>query len=302
MTPRHWQSRIVLSWGAVLACHAAVHNKEGLYAARFFLGMMEAGMFPGLVRIPFNFIRLIDSNVILQVAQLCGWYRSDEMGKPIMWMFGFQNCSGVVGAVIAYGVSYMNGLSGLSAWQWLYLLEGLFTMLFAVAVFFVLPDWPQSDRSSRWLTKREQDFISARLSENAPQTKDANFKASEVWDSLKDPRTYSFMISQVLINFAGYALSWQLPTITTSLGFAGLPRNQLLNIPPSGAAVLSIIFAGWFMKKAYITRPAFIMLIMTGCVLSFGLLAGLSGGVGTKAGVYAACVLGTMFYSVSLAQ
>jgi hypothetical protein len=49
MTPRHWQSRIVLSWGAVLACHAAVYNKQGLYAARFFLGMMEAGMFPGLV-------------------------------------------------------------------------------------------------------------------------------------------------------------------------------------------------------------------------------------------------------------
>lgn len=100
MTPRHWQSRIVLSWVAVLACHAAVHNKAGLYAARFFLGMMEAGMFPGLV------------------VQLCGWYRSDEMGEPIMWMFGFQNCSGIVGAVIAYGVSYMNGLSGLSAWRW----------------------------------------------------------------------------------------------------------------------------------------------------------------------------------------
>jgi hypothetical protein len=102
------------------------------------------------------------------------------------------------------------------------------------------------------------------------------------------------MISQVLINFAGYALSWQLPTITTSLGFAGLPRNQLLNIPPSGAAVLSIIFAGWFMSKAWITRPAFIMVIMSGCVISFGLLAGLS----SKAGVYTACVLGTTFYSV----
>lgn len=79
--------------------------------------MMEAGMFPGLV------------------AQLCGWYRSDEMGKPIMWMFAFQNTSGefirtmdgcehvltisgIVGSLLAYGISYMNGLSGLSAWQW----------------------------------------------------------------------------------------------------------------------------------------------------------------------------------------
>jgi len=48
----------MLSWGIVLACHAAVKNKEGLYAARFFLGMMEAGMFPGLA------------------AQLCSWVRT----------------------------------------------------------------------------------------------------------------------------------------------------------------------------------------------------------------------------------
>lgn len=62
--------------------------------------MMEAGLFPGLA------------------AQICSWYRSDEMGKPIMWMFGFQNCAGIVGSILAYGISYMNGLGGLSAWQW----------------------------------------------------------------------------------------------------------------------------------------------------------------------------------------
>jgi MFS family permease len=90
-----------------------VKNKQGIYAARFFLGMMEAGLFPGLA------------------AQLCSWYRSDEMGKPIMWMFGFQNCAGIVGSLIAYGVSYMNGLGGLSGWQWfvLNLLQFTHTLL-----------------------------------------------------------------------------------------------------------------------------------------------------------------------------
>ncbi|KAI9710336.1 MAG: hypothetical protein M1820_002831 [Bogoriella megaspora] len=267
MSPRNWQYRIVLSWGTVLACHAAVQNKAGLYAARFFLGMMEAGMFPGIV------------------AQLCGWYRSDEMGKPIMWMFAFQNCSGIIGSIIAYGVSFMNGL---------YLLEGLFTIFFSGYVFFVLPDWPKSPRSRSWLSEREQQYLETRLSENAPLTDDANFSRQEVLTSLRDLRTYAFMVSQVLVNFGGYALQWQLPTITTSLGFAGLPRNQLLNIPPAAAAVLSIIFAGWFMKSAYLTRPAFIMIIMIGMVISFALLAGLN----SKGGIYAACVLGTMFYSV----
>lgn len=100
MTPHIFQTRILLSWGIVLACHAAIKNKESYYALRFLLGMMEAGMFPGIASL------------------LCSWYRSDEMGKPIMWMFGLQNCSGIVGSLLCYGISYMNGLAGLSAWRW----------------------------------------------------------------------------------------------------------------------------------------------------------------------------------------
>ncbi|PGH14306.1 hypothetical protein AJ79_03128 [Helicocarpus griseus UAMH5409] len=277
MTPRMWQSRIMLSWGIVLACHAAAQNKETLWALRFLLGMCEAGMFPGIA------------------AQLCGWYRSDEMGKPIMWMFAFQNCSGIIGSLLAYGISYMNGMCGMSAWRWVYLLEGLFTILFSGIVFLILPDWPKSPRSDSWLSKREQEYLELRLSENAPRTSDAHFSKDEMIASLKDPRTYSFMISQLLVNFGGYALSWELPTITTNLGFAGLPRNQLLNIPPAAASVLSIIFAGWFLKQAYMTRPAFIMFCIMGPQLIFFIVLATTS---TKAGIYIACVLGTMFYSV----
>jgi len=237
---------------------------------------MEAGMFPGIA------------------AQLCSWYRSDEMGKPIMWMFGFQNCSGIVGSLLAYGISYMDGMRGMSAWQWVYLLEGVATMVFSIVVFFVLPDYPKSPRSNSWLTPREQEYLEARLSENAPRTEDAAFSKSEIIASLRNPRTYSFMLSQLLLNLGGYGLSWQLPTVTTSLGFAGLPRNQLLNIPPSAASVLAIIFAGWFLDRAYMTRPAFIMWICAGALAFFIVLAATT----EKYAVYVACVLGTMFYSV----
>jgi hypothetical protein len=68
LLPSKWQSRIVVSWGLVLACHAAVTNKSGLYAARFFLGLAEAGMFPG---------------VILQMTY---WYRPDEMSLRLLYL------------------------------------------------------------------------------------------------------------------------------------------------------------------------------------------------------------------------
>jgi len=117
-----------------------------------------------------------------------------------------------------YFISYMDGVGGWSAWQWVYLLEGLFTMAFSAAVYFVLPDYPKSLRSASWLTPREQEYLERRLSENAPRTDDAHFDKSEAIALLKNPRTYAFMISQVLMNLGGYALTWQLPTVTTNLG------------------------------------------------------------------------------------
>lgn len=102
------------------------------------------------------------------------------------------------------------------------------------------------------------------------------------------------MLSQVLVNLGGYGLSWYLPTIVTDLGFAGLPRNQLLNIPPAAASVLAIIGAGWFLDRAYLTRPASIQPIMAGMTVSFILFFAIS----NRVGIYIACILGTMFYSV----
>lgn len=266
----------MFSWGIVLACHAAVKNKEGLYAARFFLGATEAGMFPGLA------------------AQLCSWYRSDEMGKPYVFMFGFQATSGVIGSLLAYAISYMDGMGGLSSWQWVYLLEGIFTILFSFVVYFVLPDYPKSPRSNRWLTPREQQYIEVRLSANAPRTDEANFSKDEVVTSLLDLRMYAFMLCQILINFGGFGLSWQLPTVVTSLGFVGLPRNQLMNIPPAAASVLAIILAGWFLSRAYVTRPVFLMFVCAGALSFFIVLAVMQ----EKVAVYIALVFGTMFYSV----
>jgi len=275
MTPRLWQSRIIVSWGIVLACHAAIPNRDTYYALRFLLGMMEAGLFPGLA------------------AQLCSWYRSDEMSKPIMWMFGWQNCAGVFGSLIAYGISHMNGLAGLSAWRWVYLLEGLATILLGVVVWFVLPDYPKSPRSTTWLSPREQEYLEARLSENAPRTNEHAFSKEEVITSLKDPRTYGFMFSQLLLNLGGYGLTWWLPTITTNLGFAGLPRNQLLNIPPAAAAVIAIVIGGLIQQRAYLTRPAFLQPFLAVTTVCFILLLTLT----NRIGIYMACIFGNLAYS-----
>lgn len=256
--------------------------------------MFEAGMFPGLL------------------AQFQAWYRPDEMGRVIAYFFCWSAVSGMVSALLAYGISYMDGVSGLSAWRWVYILEGVATILFSGVVWYYLPDFPKSPRSKRWFTEREQEFIETRLPENAPMTNDPNFSGKEIKGVLREWLIWSFMLSQTLVNLgyvyspyqhmplrmssnhtsSGYALTWYLPTIITNLGFVGLPRNQLLLLPPFGAAVVGLVFSAWFMERAWIVRPAYIMFVMSGMVVCFVLFFTVS----SRTGIYIACVLGNMFY------
>ncbi|KAF2036202.1 MFS general substrate transporter [Setomelanomma holmii] len=259
--PHNWQARIFLTRGIITACQAASGKKEDL-----------SGMFPGLL------------------AQFQAWYRPDEMGRVTAYFFCWSAVSGMVSALLAYAISYMDGIGGLSAWKWVYLLEGTATILFSGVAWYYLPDWPKSKRSNRWLTEREQEFIETRLPESAPVTSDPNFSGKEIKGVLGEWLIWSFMLSQTLNtdNISGYALKWYLPTIITSLGFVGLPRNQLLLLPLFGAAVLGLLFSAWFMERAWIVRPAYII----GMVICFVLFFTIS----NRTGVYIACVLGNLFY------
>lgn len=168
-------------------------------------------------------------------------------------------------------------------------MEGAITVIFAGILFWLLPDYPKSPRSDRFLTKREQEFLETRLPENAPRTDDPWFSKKEVLVALKRPSTWSFSITQLLVNIGNQALIFYLPTVTTSLGFVGLPRNQLLNIAPAVAAILLIVFTANFIRAAIVPRPSVVMAILAGQIVIFILFFTVSG----RVGVYIACILGT---------
>lgn len=210
-----------------------------LYACRFLVGLFEAGMFPGVI------------------TTLTYWYRTDEFGRPMMWFFGISQLSGIVGSLLCYAISYMDGVRGLSAWRWVFIIEGCATVILAGAIFWILPDFPKSPRSNSWLTPREQDFIEARLPKNTPTTSDGNFDSKQAWDTFRSPVIWGFTIIQLSMNLSLAGFNWYLPTIITDFGFVGLPANQLLNIPPVFAGVIGVVFSAWFIGQGYIWRPLY---------------------------------------------
>ena len=138
--------------------------------------MAKAGMFPGVI------------------THLAYWYRTDEFSRPMVWFFAISNLAGIVGSLLCYGISYMNGLQGLSAWRWVFIFEGLLTIILSGFIFWILPDLPKLPRSKSWLTEREQELIEARLPLNAPATGEKIFDWKEAWHAFRSPTVYGFML------------------------------------------------------------------------------------------------------------
>ncbi|KAK1715326.1 major facilitator superfamily domain-containing protein [Colletotrichum lupini] len=246
----NWVSTIYnVTWGIVLACHAAVTSSAGLLTARFFLGLAESGMFPGII------------------LQMSYWYRADEM-TPRLLIF----CAG------------MNGRHGLSGWQWFFLVEGVITIGFGILLLFIFPDFPAQ---AKWLSDKEKRFLQARLPPNAPRSSESNFKASEIWDTMKDQRLWWFAFIWATKTIGSTGLSFYLPTIVASLGLASIAESQLLTIPSSVLAIILIAISGYLTNSLAVPYPLVALVYLVSNLACYGVMVAYP----NNGGVYAATLI-----------
>lgn len=124
VAPQAWLSRIVISVGIVYACYAALSNAGGVIAIRLISGICGAGTWPGMA----YYISL--------------WYPVHRTARRIGYYFTAAQVSAAVAGLIAAGFQKMNGDRGLTGWQWLFLIYGVVTVAFGVALSWWLPDRP----------------------------------------------------------------------------------------------------------------------------------------------------------------
>jgi MFS family permease len=140
--PRYWLSGCMFLFGLTTICQGLVSSYSGLLTARFFLGLFETGMFPGC----FYLIGM--------------WYRRKEAQKRYSFFFSSTTLAGAFGGLLASAIGKMQGMRGYSGWRWIFILEGTLTVLVSFIAVFTLPDFPEQ---SKWLTKEEAAYITARL-------------------------------------------------------------------------------------------------------------------------------------------
>ncbi|RMZ41182.1 putative pantothenate transporter [Aspergillus flavus] len=273
--PSRWQSRIMISWGIALACHAAVKNKEGLYAVRFLLGLFEAGLFPGVI------------------LQLCYWYRPDEMSLRLLYFYILGNFSGIISGVLAYAFDTVSGSHGLSGWQWLFLTEGVITVAFGISLIFIFPDFPPQ---AKWLTDKEKAFIQARLPGNAPRAEEINFNFREILDSLRDRRLWLFTLIWAFFTVGTHGLRFYQPTVIANLGFTDIATSQLLNIPTSVLTVICIGVFGIWADSSRLPRPLYPLSFLAVILACYGVLYSFPSNGAVYAVTVIANALGSAWY------
>ncbi|KAI2464571.1 putative pantothenate transporter [Annulohypoxylon bovei var. microspora] len=266
-SPSHWQSRIMVTWGIMLACNVAVENKEGLYVTRFLLGLAEAGMFPGII------------------LQMTYWYRPDEMSLRLLYFYICGNLSGIFSGILAFAFDHASGAGGLSGWQWLFLVEAIATIILGVAVWFLLPDFPQT---SSWLTDKEKAFIQARLPANAPRAAEQDFKLGEIISSLKDKRLWLFTSIWAFFTVGTSGVRFYQPTVIADLGFTTIAQAQLLNLPITILGLVVIGITGVSADNGRVPRPVYPLAFLTIILVCYGVMVAYP----SNAAVYAVTMIG----------
>ncbi|KAL4918633.1 major facilitator superfamily domain-containing protein [Aspergillus aurantiobrunneus] len=223
LKPSRWIAFLMLSWGAVTMGIGGAHNYAQVTGIRFLLGVLEAGLFPGLVYF------------------LTFWYRTSERSMRVALILASATLAGAFGGAIAYGVGHMNQAHGLSAWRWLFIIEGAPSCASAILVWFILPDYPET---ASWLSPEEKELAARRLEVEGSQGGAKAMSWKDAKEVLLDWRLYAHYLVYFGISAPFSSLSLFAPEITSGLGYSSL-RAQLMTVPPWAVAYVVTTAVAW---------------------------------------------------------
>ncbi|MBS1798340.1 MAG: MFS transporter [Acidobacteria bacterium] len=221
---RLWIARIMITWGLIAAAMAFVRSPGSFYTMRFLLGVGEAGFVPGML------------------LYLTYWFPSHERARAVAKFMTATSLAGVFGGPISSGLLKLDGFGGLSGWQWLFIAEGIPTMLLGISVLFVLKDSPAQ---AEWLAPHEQQWLTRELELDRSRYGATQHHAFA--DAFRLPILWLLIFVYVAVQIGVYVVNLWMPLILSSLSTVKHNSSTiagLSTIPYLLAAVFTVV-AGW---------------------------------------------------------
>ncbi|MBV8260104.1 MAG: MFS transporter [Paraburkholderia sp.] len=213
---RVWIARIMVTWGLVSILTMFVTTPTMFYVMRFLLGLCEAGFFPGII------------------LYLTYWYPAHRRGRMTTWFMTAIALSGVIGGPVSgWILKAFDGANGWQGWQWLFLLEGLPSVIVGVLVFFVLDD---RIGNAKWLTEEERALLERNIA-----AEDATKEDPPLMTVLTSARVLVMSLTYFSFVMGLYGVSFWLPTIIKATGVKDALTIGLLSAIPFAAAVIGMV-------------------------------------------------------------
>src|ERR1700682_3667332 len=209
----------LIGWGGLATLTGLISNAHQFYWIRSFLGVAEAGFFPGLV------------------VYLSHWYRPEDRGRAIAMFMAAIPGAQIVGAPLAALLLRVHWL-GYDGWRWLLLLEGLPAVALGVITLFYLTDRPQQ---ARWLPAEERDWLVAELE----RERSARNTHASAWKALRNPDVLLLALILLLGLAPNYGLSLWLPQMVQRLSTLGVSQVSLVAAIPYLCSVPLMLATGW---------------------------------------------------------
>ncbi len=213
---RTWIARIMISWGIISSLTLFVKGEWSFYGMRCLLGIAEAGFFPGII------------------FYLTLWYPSKHRSTRIAWFISAIAFAGVIGNPISgWIMDMLSGEMGLAGWQWLFLIEGIPSVLVGIWVIFYLNS---SIEESNWLNAEEKALLTRNL-----EAEDKHKHEVRVMDAFKSGKVYVLCAIYFTLMIGVYGIVFWLPTIIKAFGIKGYLAVGLITAIPYGVAVIGMI-------------------------------------------------------------
>jgi D-galactonate transporter len=222
---RKWIAPIMIIWGFISSCTMFTRNATSFYVIRFVLGLFEAGFFPGVI------------------LYLTFWYSSRHRTKMVAAFMTAIALSGVIGGPISgWILSNISGTCGLRGWQWLFLLEGIPSVVVGLSVYHVLDDNPTK---AKWLTTDERNLLVQRLAEDEEIKNAQESSRHSLGDVFKSLAVWLFCLVYFGIVIGVYGIGFWLPQIIQDSITKNVWEIGLISAIPWALGVITMVWNGY---------------------------------------------------------
>jgi ACS family tartrate transporter-like MFS transporter len=215
-----WIARIMVTWGVISALMSLVSGELSFYILRFLLGVAEAGFFPGII------------------LYLTYWYPAEYRARFLAAFAVAVPISTVIGAPASGLLLGLDGAMGLKGWQWLFIIEGVPSVLLGIVTWFYLTDRPER---ADWLTAEQKAWLASKL--NAETAAKQAAKHLTLSEALSSPKV--IMLSLSYFGFVGalYGMQFWLPQIVKAFGLTNAQTGFVTAIPYAFGTIAMILWA-----------------------------------------------------------